>query len=277
MELCSVMKIEKIIGEGSTAQVIALDEKTVAKQFFERVSDSSIEHEYLRSKAVMGCGLPVPAIFEKVIHKGRTALLYERINGSPLTKKLSNQPWTALTLINQMAKLQVLVHDKEVTNFPYQKEILHRKIKRAKELTEAEKTLIAEWLSKLPPGNSLCHGDFHPDNILLTERGPVIIDWADATQGTRLADLARTLIILRFGGLPAEMKLFKNKTVIYLRNLLAGQYLKSYRKSFNFTVDSLEKWILPVTAARLSESIPVHEKEKLVLLVRQYLKNDQYL
>jgi aminoglycoside phosphotransferase (APT) family kinase protein len=277
MELCSVMKIKKIIGEGSTAQVIALDEKTVAKQFFERVSDSSIEHEYLRSKAVMDSGLPVPAIFEKVIHKGRTALLYERINGSPLTKKLSNKPWTALTLINQMAKLQVFVHDKEVSNFPYQKEILHRKIKLAKELTEAEKTLIAEWLSKLPSGNSLCHGDFHPDNILLAERGPVIIDWADATQGTRLADLARTLIILRFGGLPAEMKLFKNKTVIYLRNLLAGQYLKSYRKSFNFTVDSLEKWILPVTAARLSESIPVHEKEKLVLLVRQCIKNDQYL
>ncbi|MCM3733420.1 aminoglycoside phosphotransferase family protein [Fictibacillus nanhaiensis] len=272
-----MMKIEKIIGEGSTAQVIVLDEKTVAKQFFERVSDSSIEHEYLRSKAVMDSGLPVPTIFEKVIHNGRTALLYERINGSPLTKKLSNQPWTALTLINQMAKLQVFVHDNEVSNFPYQKEILHRKIKLAQELTEAEKTLIAERLSKLPSGNSLCHGDFHPDNILLAERGPVIIDWADATQGTRLADLARTLIILRFGGLPAEMKLFKNKTVIYLRNLLAGQYLKSYRKSFHFTVDSLEKWILPVTAARLSESIPVHEKEKLVLLIRQCLKNDQYL
>jgi aminoglycoside phosphotransferase (APT) family kinase protein len=277
MELCSLMKTEKIIGKGNTAQVIVLDEKTVAKQFFECVSDSAIEHEYLRNKAVMDCGLPVPAIFEKVIHKGRTALLYERINGSPLTKKLSNQPWTALTLINQMAKLQVLVHDKEVSNFPYQKEILHRKIKLAKELTDAEKTLIAERLSKLPSGNSLCHGDFHPDNILLAESGPVIIDWADATQGTRLADLARTLVILRFGGLPAEMKLFKSKTVIYLRNLLAGQYLKSYRKSFNFTVDSLEKWILPVTAARLSESIPVHEKEKLVLLVRQCLKNDQYL
>lgn len=268
------MALEQTVGVGSTSKVIVLDERTVAKQFFDRVSRSSIENEYLKSKAVMHTGLPVPALLEKVIHNEQTAILYERINGSPLTKKLSNQPWTALHLINQMANLQVLMHEKEISNFPQQKDLLQHKITLVKELSESEKSFIAERLSKLPTGNSLCHGDFHPDNILLDERGPVIIDWADASQGNRLADLARTMLILQYGGLSSEMKPFKRKTVLYIRNLLAGKYLKSYRRSYPFPLDSLEKWILPVAAARLSENIPNHEKEKLVSIVKTYLKDE---
>lgn len=268
------MRLERTIGEGSTAKVIVLDERTVAKQFFDRVSRSSIENEYLKSKAVMNSGLPVPAILKKVIHNGQTALLYERINGSPLTQKLSKQPWTAFNLINQMANLQVLMHDKEISSFPQQKDIFQYKITLAKELSESEKSFIAERLSKLPTGNSLCHGDFHPDNILLDERGPVIIDWADASQGNRLADLARTLLILQYGGLPSGMKPFKRKAVLYVRNLLAGKYLKSYRTSFHFSLDSLKEWIPPVAAARLSENLAVAEKERLVMLVKQHIEND---
>jgi tRNA A-37 threonylcarbamoyl transferase component Bud32 len=268
------MALEQTIGEGSTAKVIVLDERIVAKQFFDRVSRSSIENEYLKSKAVMHTGLPVPVILEKVIHNGQTALLYERINGSPLTMKLLNQPWTALNLINQMANLQVLMHDKEIFSFPQQQDILQQKINLAKELSESEKSYIAERLLKLPTGNSLCHGDFHPDNILLDKRGPVIIDWADASQGNRLADLARTLVILQYGGLPSGMKPFKRKTVLYVRNLLAKKYIRCYRKSFHFSLDSLKEWILPVAAARLSENIPVSEKERLVMLVKQYIEND---
>jgi aminoglycoside phosphotransferase len=268
------MTAEQIIGIGSTAQVILINEKTVAKQFFEHVSDSSIEDEYLRSKAVMNYGLPVPSVFEKVIYKGRKTLLYERKYGSPLTKKLSKHPWTAFNLINKMAKLQVLVHDKEISDLPQQKEMLQRKIQLAKELTDAEKSKIAALLLKLPSGNSLCHGDFHPDNILLTESGHVIIDWADATQGNRLADLARTLIILRYGGLPLEMKPFKSKTVLLVRKRLARQYVKTYKRRFDFSNQSLEEWILPVAAARLGEEIPVLEKEKLVVLVKNYIQNN---
>lgn len=268
------MALEQTIGEGSTAKVIVLDERTVVKQFFDRVSPSSIENEYLKSKAVMHSGLPVPAVLMKVIHNAQPALLYERINGSPLTQKLSKQPWTAFHLINQMANLQVLMHDKEISGLPQQVDIMQQKITLVNELSEAEKCLIAERLSKLSTGNSLCHGDFHPDNILLDDRGPVIIDWTDASRGNRLADLARTLVILQYGGLPSGMKPFKRKAVLYVRNLLAGKYLKSYRRSFHFSLDSLEEWILPIAAARLSENLSDQEKEKLVMLIKQYIEND---
>jgi tRNA A-37 threonylcarbamoyl transferase component Bud32 len=266
---------ETIIGEGNTAQVIVINENTVAKQFYEHVSDSSIEQEYFKSKTVMDCGIPVPAVFKRELINGRNVLLYEKINGSPLIKQVVDQPWNARRLIYQMARLQVCVHETKIANFPLQNEVLLQKIKIANELTSEEKRIITNHLLNLPVEHSLCHGDFHPDNILLTKSGPVIIDWADATQGNRLADLARTLIILRLGGLPEDRNFFRDRTMLYLRKRLANQYLKSYKRIFYFSNKSIDEWMLPVAAARLSENLPNYEKEKLVSIVKTYLKDSK--
>ncbi|WP_242611884.1 hypothetical protein [Fictibacillus sp. BK138] len=89
-----------------------------------------------------------------------------------------------------------------------------------------------------------------------------------------MADLARTLVILKYGGMHSGMKPFKLNAVLYVRNLLAHKYLRSYRRSFHFSLDSLKEWMLPVTAARLSENLPDQEKERLVMLVKHHIENN---
>ncbi|MFC2013409.1 phosphotransferase family protein [Chloroflexota bacterium] len=56
------------------------------------------------------------------------------------------------------------------------------------------KEVVLEALEQLPDGSAVCHGDFHPRNIIISSRGPVIIDWANATQGNPLADVAWILL-----------------------------------------------------------------------------------
>jgi aminoglycoside phosphotransferase (APT) family kinase protein len=58
-------------------------------------------------------------------------------------------------------------------------------------LSQETKSTILASLGELPNGNVICHGDFHPKNVLITTEGPVIIDWADATLGHPLADVDR--------------------------------------------------------------------------------------
>jgi len=53
----------------------------------------------------------------------------------------------------------------------------------APDLPHEEKQQARRHLAALPDGNALCHGDLHPGNVLLTERGPVIIDCSAATRG----------------------------------------------------------------------------------------------
>ena len=49
---------------------------------------------------------------------------------------------------------------------------------------------------------SLCHADFHHNNVLMTDKGPVIIDWNDSARGDPASDIAWTWILMATGGAP---------------------------------------------------------------------------
>ena len=49
-------------------------------------------------------------------------------------------------------------------------------------------------------GERLLHLDFHPDNVLLSRRGPVVIDWSNARAGEPALDVAMTWVICATSG-----------------------------------------------------------------------------
>lgn len=72
------------------------------------------------------------------------------------------------------------------------------------EIPEAA-TLLADLhrrLHELParvstdPAVRILHLDLHPDNVMLTTRGPVVIDWRNAAEGPPDLDLAMSAVIL---------------------------------------------------------------------------------
>jgi len=53
-------------------------------------------------------------------------------------------------------------------------------------------------LRQLPNGgNSVVHLDMHPQNILMTAKGPFVIDWANASRGHSVCDVASTWVIMQ--------------------------------------------------------------------------------
>lgn len=46
------------------------------------------------------------------------------------------------------------------------------------------------------PETRILHLDLHPENVILTTAGPVVIDWANATEGPPELDIAMTAVIL---------------------------------------------------------------------------------
>jgi len=55
-------------------------------------------------------------------------------------------------------------------------------------------------------GATLIHFDLHPDNVLMSPAGPVVIDWTNARGGDADSDVAMTwLILATSGGLPGRM------------------------------------------------------------------------
>jgi aminoglycoside phosphotransferase (APT) family kinase protein len=64
-------------------------------------------------------------------------------------------------------------------------------------------TMLGDLLVRLgsipahaPAGGSLLHLDLHPDNVVLADGGPVVIDWSNATSGPSTLDVATSALIL---------------------------------------------------------------------------------
>src|SRR5262249_27840377 len=58
--------------------------------------------------------------------------------------------------------------------------------------------LLLRKLHAVPPrpGGHVLHLDLHPENVLRTARGPVVIDWATAEEGDPALDWAMSALIL---------------------------------------------------------------------------------
>lgn len=53
-------------------------------------------------------------------------------------------------------------------------------------------------------GPALLHGDLHPGNVILSEDGPVVIDWTNACAGPAGADLATAWLLIACADLPEK-------------------------------------------------------------------------
>jgi hypothetical protein len=52
-------------------------------------------------------------------------------------------------------------------------------------------TGILALIERLRPGDGLCHGDLHPDNVIMTTEGPKLIDWICTVSAPAAFELAR--------------------------------------------------------------------------------------
>jgi serine/threonine protein kinase len=143
-------------------------------------------------------GYPCPEVVE-VVDNG---LVMERIDGPSLLEDLGRHPWRMRQHATLLADLQAWLHRLAV---PDPSQIpLHQ---------------------PYGPGPSLIHLDFHPENVMLTDDGPVVIDWSNTASGPPGADLAVSWLLMGAGdpgGSPIDRVVVAAGRGIFLRCFLAG-------------------------------------------------------
>lgn len=250
---------------GRTAEIFAWDQGQILKLFFPAWGEEAVRDEARRAQAVFAAGLPVPGVYGVVEAAGRYGIVYEKVSGASLVACLQRRPWRMAATGRLLADLHMRVHEVRVPELPSLRESLAQAIERAPVLSLAERTALRETLAELPGGVVLCHGDFHPDNVLLTARGPVIIDWADATQGNPWADVARTSLLVGGGALPPGTP--GRRPIEIVRRSVHRSYLRRCFGQRRPGPDEWRAWRLVVAAARLAERVP-GEEEQLLATVR---------
>jgi aminoglycoside phosphotransferase (APT) family kinase protein len=180
-------------------------------------------------RAASGAGAPVPAAFEAVTIDGRPGLVVERVDGVDLLTRLGSRPWTVLSAARLLGSIHAQLHEVSAPrDLPTLKGWIEGRIRESDLVPPEHEHAALHDLDALPDGDRLCHGDFHPGNVLLSAEGPVVIDWTGATRGDPIADVARTRILLRISPPPeGAPRLVRMLEGIGRRLLLSG-YLRAY-------------------------------------------------
>ncbi len=262
------MEIQKI-AEGNTAEVFTWGENDILKLFRKDFPMSAVEQEYRISKAVEKLGVQIPKGKDIVEYEGRTGIVYERITGISLLDLISKKPWTSGKYAKIIAQMHYDMHRRNAEGLPECKESLRWRIEHAKELDQKQREAVLEVLKQLPEGSSVCHGDYHPGNILKDSDRYVILDWMTATAGQPGYDVARTLYLLKDSAIPdyipGPVRVLMNR----VRRSLAGKYLKQYRSLSGMPIEEIEAWRLPLIAGRLTEWVPEYEREALLTEIKE--------
>ena len=256
------------IAQGRTAEIYAWDDKHILKLYRDWCPPDWVDYEARIARAVHESGVPAPGTGEIVEVDGRRGLIYERLEGISMLEDMNARPWMLLKHARDLAELQVTTHQKSITRLPSYKDRLRYDIGKTSQLTDELRKKAFATLDALPDGQNLCHGDYHPGNVFLTDHGPVIIDWMTACSGSPWADVARTSLILSIGAKAAGKQvrpIIRAAIKLYHRS-----YLHRYQARKADTTKEFSRWMPIIAAARLSENI-IPEREALIKIVEEGL------
>jgi Ser/Thr protein kinase RdoA (MazF antagonist) len=158
-------------------------------------------------------GYPVPAVDE--LSDDGTNLVMERLDGSSMVAVLDKQPWTLKRQGTVLADLHQRLHQ-----IP-----------------------APDWLPVAPcgSGDRLVHLDLHPLNVMLTSKGPVVIDWPNAARGDGYTDIALTWVLVQAGAVPAGR--VKSAVIGWGRTVLARSLLKPFDlTAVKARLDDVVRW-----------------------------------
>ncbi len=168
-------------------------------------------------------GYPVPAVDE--LSDDGTNLVMERLDGSSMVAVLDKKPWTLKRQGAVLADLHQRLHQ-----IP-----------------------APDWLRAAPcgAGDRLIHLDLHPLNVMLTSKGPVVIDWPNAARGDGYTDIALTWVLVVAGSVPAGR--VKTAMMAWGRTLLARSLLQPFDlTAVKAQLEDVVRW--KVTDPNMSEA-----------------------
>ncbi|MCR8633083.1 phosphotransferase family protein [Paenibacillus radicis (ex Xue et al. 2023)] len=267
----------KRIGEGRTAEIFEYSHEKVLKLYRTGFPKDGIKYEFEITRLVGSLGMAAPEVYELIEYEERVGIIFRFIEGTTLIQKMVENPAQLHYFSKMLAEMHFQIHKNElITNnlgmhLRKQKEVLAQNIHNASELSKDEKIAITRYLEKLPDGSCLCHGDFHPDNAMIGEKN-WIIDWMTGMIGNPAGDVARTMLLFRFGTLPEGIPGHVMEALRLMRKSMGDGYIEQYLAYSGLQFEDIDQWTLPIAAARLVEWIPTEEKNVLVSLVRERLK-----
>ncbi len=182
-----------VIGRGRAADVLDAGNGRVLRRY-RSPHPGLVEREAVAMRHLRANGAPVPEVFSA----DGDEIVMERINGRSLMEVLTSQPWRAAAIGRQLADVQRRIHAVPAGDLD---------------------------LPRFSEGNSILHFDLHPDNVMITDSGPVVIDWSNVALGDPLADVMFSWMLMSTGE-PDSVPVFLRPIARFVRRRLVAGFIE---------------------------------------------------
>jgi aminoglycoside phosphotransferase (APT) family kinase protein len=187
--------VSRLVGIGRSAEVYEHGAGQVLRRYRE---PRDTEREVAAMEHARAHGFPVPGARAL----SDTDIVMDRVTGATMLDDLVRRPWRMAAHAAILARLHQQLHA-----IP-----------------------APAWLPEpVGSGRSLLHLDLHPDNVMLSPGGPVVIDWPNAARGPGQADVAHTWLVLACS-LPVDEGL-RQRLSLYGRQTFLWLFLRHFRRS----------------------------------------------
>jgi aminoglycoside phosphotransferase (APT) family kinase protein len=204
------------LASGRDADVFDLGNGRVLRRNKQRTKTSEYEAEVMRY--VREWGYPVPAVHEV----SGPDMVMDRVDGPTMLKDLGTRPWMLWQHARTLAKLHRQLH-----GIPAPDWISTYASHPAFAETDASavsppRTPGSDATPSIP--DALLHLDLHPDNVILSPSGPVVIDWRNTRRGDGAIDVATTWLIMATSEVPDDS--LKWRVIDRVRRLFIAALLR---------------------------------------------------
>ena len=198
----------KKLSEGRNANVYEWGDDRVIKLFKASYPTDKVTEEYYNALAVKRLDFKKAEVLELKKTEFGFGIVFKKITGENMldyilrTGDLKGAALQLAELQNSInrCKFDVLkAEGLDTAHGQLRKHMLASK----KADSDATKEML-RFLGTMKEGDSLCHGNLHPDNVMLTDDGPVALSASGYCLGFPLYDVAKTFFLIGYTQIPGE-------------------------------------------------------------------------
>ena len=185
----------ELLGKGANGEVYRIDDERIVKLFSETASIDVIQRERALSQKAMIYGLPTAISFDIVKCGNRYGAVFELLNAKTLSTTIKNDPSAFDTYADSYVDLYKKLHSTVVKkeDFPSIKEIYYDYIDDCKDwYTPEQLDTLRKIVDSIPDRDTLIHGDYHANNIMIVDGQLLLIDMGDLSFGHPIFDFLAT-------------------------------------------------------------------------------------
>lgn len=243
------IELGKQISAGSTVDVYESGEYAV-KVFKPDCPKTIVFYEALMNSKIEETDINIPGTAEVCrLDDGRWAIASQFIKGKTLAQIMDEEPENRDDYLDDMVEIQLDIHEHTLSGVTKLKDSLRAQIESLDVIDHIKKYELLTRLDSAPKHIKLCHGNFGPENIIVTDNDEVyIIDWVGASIGNASADIAKTYLKLSFKSTE-----------------LAEKYMTLFCQKTGTSKKYVQEWLPIMAASTLATGLYTKEEREVLL------------